>query len=346
MKLPEVAVVVLNYNGRSFLEKFLPGVIANSKGHVVYLADNASTDESVKFTSQHFPSVKIIVNGGNYGYAQGYNEALKKIKADYFVLLNSDVEVTSGWIEPIISRMESDRKIAACQPKLLDFNNRNLFEYAGASGGYIDKFAYPFCRGRVFTTIETDQKQFDDAREIFWATGACLFVRADSYWMVNGLDNDYFAHMEEIDLCWRLKNIGFKIWVEPSSVVYHVGGGTLNKVSSRKTFLNFRNNLITLTKNHPPERLLLKLFGRLILDGIAGLRFLAGGSFAHFFAVIRAHFSYYGCLRDTIRKRKNMMLLPGFRFNTAGMYKGNIVNEYFLKGKKTFSKLSRGFFSE
>jgi GT2 family glycosyltransferase len=344
MTEPTVAVVILNYNGKHFLEKFLPGIIQHSSPHRVYVADNDSTDDSVQFLKTRFPAVTVIENGSNAGYADGYNLALKKINAAYFILLNSDVEVTANWIQPVIELMEADKSIAACQPKLIDYSDRSLFEYAGASGGFIDNYCYPFCRGRLFTTIENDKGQFNDATEIFWATGACLFVRSDAFWKVKGLDGDYFAHMEEIDLCWRLKNTGHKIYVQPASTVYHVGGGTLNKFSSRKTYLNFRNNLTTLTKNHPPRFLIFKIWYRMILDGVAAFRFLFAGTPEHFFAVIRAHFAYYKRLPDTLRKRKEMMQLENFKFNTTFMYKGNIVFEYFLSGKKKFSDLRKGFF--
>lgn len=343
MNSPRVAVVVLNYNGKHFLEKFLPGIVRYSDPHTVHVADNASTDDSVTFLEKNFPSVNVIQNGSNAGYARGYNLALKKISADYFVLINSDVEVTANWIEPVVSLMEKNASIAACQPKLLDFADRRVFEYAGASGGFIDKYCYPFCRGRLFTTIEEDKEQFNDAREVFWATGACLFVKTDAYWKVGGLDDDYFAHMEEIDLCWRLKNAGYKIYVQPDSVVYHVGGGTLNKFSSQKTYLNFRNNLTTLTKNHPPRLLTFKIVYRMILDGVAALRFLFAGTPKHFFAVIRAHFSFYKTLPATLRKRNEMKKLNGFSFNTSFMYNGNIVFEYFISGKKKFAELRKGF---
>lgn len=346
MSTPAVAVVILNFNGKYFLEKLLPNILLNSALHPVYVADNGSTDDSVDFLKTKFPQVNVIENNNNYGYAQGYNVALKKIEADYYILLNSDVEVTQGWIEPVIKLMQFDKSIAACQPKLLDFNDRTFFEYAGASGGFIDNYCYPFCRGRIFNSLEKDEGQFNNPTEVFWATGACLFVRSEAYWKVGGLDNDYFAHMEEIDLCWRLKNSGYKIYVEPKSTVYHIGGGTLNKFSSRKTFLNFRNNLITLTKNHPSKNLAFKILYRMLLDGIAAFRFLFAGTPKHFFAVIRAHFSYYGMMPSTLRKRKEMKSLEGFQFNTSCIYKGNIVSEYFLKGKRKFSELQNGLFSK
>lgn len=344
MNVPVVAVVILNFNGKSFLEKFLPKVLEHSAGHKIYVADNASTDDSVSFLKNNFPQVTIIINVENSGYAKGYNTALKQIDADYYVLLNSDVEVTRNWIEPVIDLMQKDLKIAACQPKLLDFNNREVFEYAGASGGYIDTYGYPFCRGRIFNALEKDNGQYNNATEVFWATGACLFVNTKAFWQVGGFDADYFAHMEEIDLCWRLKNIGYSIYVQPASVIYHVGGGTLNKLSSRKTFLNFRNNLITLTKNHSSSFLFVKIFYRLILDAIAAMKFLFAGQANHFWAVIRSHFAYYYLLHETLSKRKNLKQQPCFKFCRSFVYKGNIVFEHFLSGKKTFTDLKKDDF--
>jgi GT2 family glycosyltransferase len=346
MSEASVAVVVLNYNGRSFLEKFLPGILQHSAPHQVVVADNGSSDGSLEFLAQNFPTVQRVDNQGNFGYAKGYNLALKSVQADYYVLLNSDVEVTENWIHPILQLMEKNRQIAACQPKILDFNQRHLFEYAGASGGFIDAYGYPFCRGRVFNTLEQDQGQYNDAREVFWATGACLFIRSTAFWQAGGLDDDYFAHMEEIDLCWRLKNLGYSIYTEPASVIYHIGGGTLNKLSSQKTFLNFRNNLSTLTKNHPPGFLFFKVLYRLVLDGVAAFKFLSDGQPKHLWAVLRAHFAYYAWLPSILQKRKVMKNKPGFRFSTSHMYHGNIVMEYFLKGKKAFSELSSGFLTK
>jgi len=344
MNVPGVAVVILNFNGRSFLEKFLPTVLLHSAGHKVYVADNASTDDSITFLKTNFPQVSIIANTENSGYAKGYNTALKQVNADYYILLNSDVEVTANWIEPVIDLMQKDPKIVACQPKLLDFNNRDVFEYAGASGGYIDTYGYPFCRGRIFNALEKDKGQYDNAIEVFWATGACLFVNAKAFWQAGGLDDDYFAHMEEIDLCWRLKNIGYSIYVQPASVVYHVGGGTLNKLSSRKTFLNFRNNLITLTKNHSSSFLFIKIFYRLVLDAIAAMKFLSAGQPDHFWAVIRAHFAYYALLPQTLSKRKKLKQLDNFKFCRSFVYKGNIVFDHFLSGKKNFTDLEKNNF--
>lgn len=340
MDLSNVAVVILNWNGKSFLEKFLPDVIKHSKQASIYLADNLSSDDSVEFVKSNFPVIKIIQNPDNKGYAEGYNQALKHVSEEYYVLLNSDVEVTANWIEPIIALMAERRDIAACQPKILDFYQRDTFEYAGASGGYIDKYAYPFCRGRIFNNLEKDHHQYDDAKEVFWATGACMFVRASAFWKIQGFDGDYFAHMEEIDLCWRLKNIGYSVFVQPQSVVYHVGGGTLNKLSPKKTFLNFRNNLITLTKNSSPKMLWLKILYRLVLDGIAGMKFLLEGHGSHFVAVIKAHFSFYAHLPSTLQKRKNMKMMSHFSYATSGVLRKNIVFTHFIKGIKRYSELS------
>lgn len=341
----KVAVVILNFNGKYFLEKFLPVTIAHSKPHKIVVADNGSTDDSISFLEKNYPGITVLKNGGNYGYAKGYNLALEKTEADYFILLNSDVEVTSNWIEPIISLMEKDKQIAACQPKILDYAQQTTFEYAGGSGGFIDKFGYPFCRGRIFNALEEDQGQYNSTLEIFWASGACLFVRASAFKQVGGFDDDYFAHMEEIDLCWRLKNMGHKIYAEPSSVIYHIGGGTLNKLSQRKTFLNFRNNLVTYTKNSAPRFLFWRIIHRLNLDGVAAFKFLLEGQPKHFFAVLRAHSYYYAWLRKTLAKRRAMKNKPGFKFTATEIYQANIVTEHFFKHKKKFSDL-QGSFSE
>ena len=303
----KTAVVVLNWNGKVLLDKFLASLLKHSQEATVFVADNASTDDSVDFVKSNFPSVKIIINSSNGGYAKGYNDALKQIDAEYFVLINSDIEVTDGWLSPIIDLMDSNKKIAACQPKLLDYKERNTFEYAGASGGFIDNFGYPFCRGRIFDDIEEDNGQYNDAIEIFWATGACLFVRASYFNEVGGLDEDFFAHQEEIDLCWRFKNKGYKIMVQPKSVVYHVGGGTLNASSPFKTHLNFRNNLFMLFKNLSTYNLLTTIPTRLVLDGVAALTFLnKENGLQHVFAIAKAHFIFYFKIPNLIIKRKEI----------------------------------------
>lgn len=340
MHKTKVAVVILNWNGKSFLEKFLPHVIQHSTNHEVIVADNNSTDDSVSFLKANYPNIQIIVNKQNEGFAKGYNTALKQVQADYYVLLNSDVEVTPNWIEPIINLMDSNPKIGACQPKILDYNNRTLFEYAGAAGGFIDKYGYPFCRGRIFNNIEEDKHQYDDIKEVFWATGACMFVRAEAFWKVGGFDDDYFAHMEEIDVCWRMKNIGYQVFVNPQSFVYHVGGGTLNKLSPKKTYLNFRNNLITVTKNAYSRFLILKILYRMILDGVAGIKFLLEGNAAHCIAVTKAHFSFYTMLPSTLKKRKALQQLTNFKYTTSGVFEKNIVYQHFLKGLKKYSDIN------
>lgn len=344
MKIPKAAVVILNYNGHYYLEKFLPDIITHSLPYPVIVADNASTDQSVEFMQQQHPEIQLIQNTGNFGYAEGYNAALKLVEAEYFILLNSDVEVTDNWISPVLELMDAQANIAACQPKIIDYKNRQFFEYAGASGGFIDKFGYPFCRGRLFNHLEKDTSQYNDVHEVFWATGACLFVKSEAFRKAGGFDGDYFAHMEEIDFCWRLKNLGYRVMVQPASVIYHIGGGTLNKLSRQKTYLNFRNNLITLTKNHPARGLLLKILYRLILDGVAGIKFLLDGEPKHFLAVLHAHFSYYKRLPKTLKKRWDFQKKTNFRPNHSGMYKGNIVAEHFIGGKKCFSDLRSGYF--
>jgi GT2 family glycosyltransferase len=335
----KIAVVILNWNGVHFLEKFLPNVLQHSSIAEVIVADNQSTDNSVNYIKQHFTNVKIIINSSNEGFAKGYNLALEHVKADYYVLLNSDVEVSANWIEPIIDLMEKNPKIAACQPKILDFNHKTRFEYAGAAGGMIDKLGYPFCRGRLFNVLEEDKGQYNNQMEVFWATGACLFVKADAFWKVGGFDEDYFAHMEEIDLCWRMKNIGYQIYVEPASVVYHVGGGTLNKLSPKKTFLNFRNNLITLTKNASSKGLMFKIIYRMVLDGIAAFKFLLDGNPSHFWAVIKAHISFYNFLPSTLQKRKSLHKMNGFKYSTTGVFEKNVVFEHFMHKKNTYKEL-------
>ena len=285
----KLAIVILNWNGRSFLEKFLPSLIARTPSWAsLVVADNASTDDSISFLREKYPDVQLILNDKNYGFAQGYNLALAQIDAEYYCLLNSDIEVAENWIEPVIELMDGDAQIAAVQPKIRSFHHRENFEYAGAAGGFIDKYGYPFCRGRVFETIETDNGQYDSAIDIFWATGAALFVRSDVYRELGGLDEDFFAHMEEIDLCWRIKNHGYRILVEPRSSVFHVGGGTLPKNNSFKTFLNFRNNHFLLIKNLPRHRLFPTFCARLILDNVAAFMFLLQGHRKDFCAVYKA----------------------------------------------------------
>jgi GT2 family glycosyltransferase len=335
--IPLVAVVILNWNGKHFLEKFLPHIVASTYSNIqIVVADNASTDDSVAFVKANYPFIIIQQNKINEGFAKGYNTALSKIDAPYFVLLNSDVEVTPGWIEPIIARMEADKSIAACQPKLLDYNNRNYFEYAGASGGWIDKFGYPFARGRVFENLEEDTGQYNDAMPCFWASGAAMFVRASVYKDLGGLDEYFFAHQEEIDLCWRMQLSGYKIFVEPASAVYHVGGGTLPKENHKKTYLNFRNNLIMLYKNNSLKALLLKLPFRILLDAVAAYRGLFSGNIGYFMAIVKAHF-YFG-IWFLFYQKKSLFVKPNNSI-PKGLYAKSILWDYFVKKKTTFSEI-------
>lgn len=331
----KVAVVILNWNGRDFLQRFLPSVVENLPDFAqVIIADNNSSDDSIAFLEKEYPLIRVIINEDNGGYAKGYNDALKRIESDYYVLLNSDIEVTGNWIEPIISLMDDNKNIAACQPKIRDFHQKTYFEYAGAGGGYIDKYGYPFCRGRIFQEIEEDKGQYDDISEVFWASGACMFVRAEVYHGLQGLDEDFFAHMEEIDFCWRAKNKGYQIYYNPQSVVYHVGGGTLPKGNPRKTYLNFRNNFFLLYKNIESKHLLWVFMWRLVLDGVAGIKFLLDGSIKDALAVMKAHFHFYKALGLLKRKRKMLQ-----QKEVSHVYKHNIVYDHFIRGIKTFNNL-------
>lgn len=339
--MKKVALVILNYNGIKFLRRFLPDVIKYSSSDAdIYLADNCSTDGSVELIQEEFKQIKVISNEFNGGFASGYNNALKKIEAEYYILLNSDIEVTENWISPVIDLMDSDAKIGACQPKIRSYSNKNRFEYAGASGGYIDKYGYPFCRGRIFQSLEEDTGQYDESVEVFWATGACMFVRAELFHSMGGFDDDFFAHMEEIDFCWRSKSMGNKIMVCPKSTVYHVGGGTLPVGSAWKTYLNFRNNFVLLYKNLPSNKLYSTLIVKLFLDGVAGFKFLLQGGFSDFIAVIRAHIYFYRNFSKINRKRKNT-----FRKEVSKVYNRNIVIEHYLLRKKNFSELNPELFS-
>ncbi len=323
--MTKVAVVILNYNGQKFLETFLPSVIENADGYEIIIADNASTDDSLAFLQNHYPTLKSIQLSTNQGFAGGYNNALKEVEAEYYVLLNSDVEVSANWTKPVIDLMDTDKSIAACQPKIRSYHQKTHFEYAGAAGGYIDWLGYPFCRGRVFDSYEEDQGQYEDTQEIFWATGACMFVRASVFHQLGGFDAHFFAHMEEIDLCWRMKNNGHKIMYSSASTVYHVGGGTLHKSNPRKTFLNYRNGLAMLYKNIPADKLFSTILLRLILDGISGVKLLVDGSFADFLAIIKAHFAFYAMIPKLERKSPK---------NVSKIYQKSIVWEYFVKKQK------------
>lgn len=337
----KVAVVILNWNGKSFLQKFLPSVLSNIPYYAeLFVADNNSSDDSVDFLKQNYPQVHLVINKENGGYAKGYNDALKQIEAQYYILLNSDIEVGPNWIEPIIKLMDANAEIAACQPKILSYHQKQEFEYAGAGGGYIDKYGYPFCRGRIFQEIEEDQNQFDDAVEVFWASGACMFVRAEQYHELGGLDDDFFAHMEEIDFCWRAKNAGYKIYYEGRSVVYHVGGGTLHKSNPKKTYLNFRNNFYLLYKNLEGKRLIPVFFWRLLLDGVAGIKFLMDGDYKDTYAIFKAHLKFYISLPAIHKKRRALI-----QQKASMVYQRNIVYEHFVKKIKKFNSLSKDRFS-
>lgn len=336
MSLPKVAVVILNWNGKHYLESFLPALEASTYPNLeLVVGDNASGDGSVEYLKARHPHIRIIGNEVNLGFAGGYNEVLKQVEADYLVLLNSDVEVTPGWIEPVISLMESDPLIAAAQPKIKAQKEKTSFEYAGAAGGYLDHYGYPFCRGRIFDTLEQDMGQYDRDTEVFWASGAAFFIRRQCWAESGGLDTDFFAHMEEIDLCWRLKNMGYRIMCCAASEVYHVGGGTLNAESPYKTYLNFRNNLVMLIKNLPPGAAVWTVFLRLWLDLLSLVKFLADGKLKNAWAVSRAHQYLFLNLRKISRK----MVKDTARFNDAGYYRKSIVWQYFGRARKKFSDL-------
>ena len=336
----KIAVVILNWNGQALLEKFLPSIISNSANPKVdiYVADNASTDNSIAFLKTNFPEVKIIELDKNYGYAGGYNRSLRGINSDIYILLNSDVEVSNNWLQGITKRFESDSNIAAIQPKILSYRNKDLFEYAGAAGGYIDKWGYSFCKGRIFDHIEKDQQQYDTAEEIFWASGACLCIRSEIYNEVGGLDEDFFAHMEEIDLCWRTKNKGYSIWYEPTSVVYHIGGATLSQEKWQKTYLNFRNNLFLILKNDYSKWFWLKFVFRLTLDGISAVKFIFDLNPKHSYAVFKSHVSMYFMLPKSISKR-NQLKRQVYNPNRNGILNESVVWKYFIKKIKTFDEI-------
>jgi GT2 family glycosyltransferase len=337
----KIAVVILNWNGRKFLEKFLPGVIKHSSGQAdIIIADNASSDDSLEYLTQSHPDIKIIRLEKNHGFAGGYNLALQKINADYYILLNSDIEVTENWIMPVISLLEADPSVAACQPKIRSYHEPRKFEYAGAAGGFIDKYGYPFCQGRMFQSLETDEGQYETAREVFWATGACMFVRADVYHRLGGFDDEFFAHMEEIDFCWRAKNQGYKIMYCPASTIFHIGGGTLPKNNSRKTYLNIRNNITMLFKNLEPERLARVLAARMILDYAAAFKFLVDGGFKDMAAVIKAHFYFWTNISKLRKKRGNIQ-----HNKVSQIYWGNVVTQHYLYRKNSFRELDPGRFT-
>ena len=335
----KIAVAILNWNGKDLLEKYLPSVIEHSKKHNVYVIDNDSSDDSVAYIESEFPQINIIQTGKNLGYAGGYNTGLKWIKEEYAVLINSDVRTTPDWLEPVVKHFNLYPNCGALQPKILWDRQTDKFEYAGASGGFIDSLGYPFCRGRILHQLEIDSGQYNDAIEVFWATGACLAVRMQAFNVAGGLDPMLFAHMEEIDLCWRMQRAGYDIWVIPQSTIYHLGGATLNVDSPRKTYLNFRNNLIILVKNLPQFRAIGVVFIRLVLDGIAGLKFISEGKPKHALAILQAHFAFYARFTKIQSKRMSLTHLPMLRMKVLkGTYQGSMVWQFYVKGVKEFSR--------
>lgn len=334
--MAKTAVVILNFNGVRYLEQFLPSVTQFSKEAEIIVADNASTDDSISFLKSNYPSLRLIQFDQNLGFTGGYNEALDQLDHEYCVLLNSDIEVTPNWINPIIDYMDHHRDVAACQPKILDFNQRTKFEYAGAAGGFLDFMGFPYCRGRVFDTLEEDLGQYDQIKQLDWATGACMFVRTSDFKSAGGFDTDFFAHMEEIDLCWRMRLMGKSLFCIPESKVYHVGGGTLNKLNPRKTYLNFRNNLSLLFKNEKALDLLWKFPLKGALDMAAALKFGMGQSWDHGWAVIRAHFDFLRLLPKNLKKRKKVQ---ANRLSKVGNSQILLPYEYFIKGRTTYEDL-------
>lgn len=339
----KIAVVILNYNGRAFLEKFLPAVVAYSPKGAVYVIDNASTDTSVVYLQTLSSSIKIIQLPQNYGFADGYNRGLSQIDADYYLLLNSDVEVTPQWLDPMLSFLEMHPQVAACQPKILAYDHKTQFEYAGAAGGYLDWLGFSYCRGRIFFDAEQDHGQYDSDARVFWASGACMLVRAEVFWQVGGFDADFFAHFEEIDLCWRLYLAGYEVYCVVGSTVYHVGGGTLPPSSPFKTFLNHRNSLAMLYKNLPARRLWATILWRLVIDGLSAVRFLPKMEWQNIGAVIRAHFAFYGWLMGNLPTKRKQILQ---QFDTDKTWESipiaskSAIWAYFVKNKKTYNSLS------
>lgn len=338
--MDKIAVVILNWNGCEMLRSFLPSVVRFSEadGAVVYVADNASTDASVEMLRREFPSVHLIILDKNHGFADGYNLALRQVEAEYVVLLNSDVEVTEHWLTPLAAYMDAHPEVAACQPKIRSWRHREQFEYAGAAGGFIDRYGYPFCRGRIMGVVEADKGQYDAAMPVFWATGAALFIRLQDYRDAGGLDGRFFAHMEEIDLCWRLRARGRQLACVPRSVVYHVGGATLQKENPRKTFLNFRNNLLMLYKNLPQDELRRVMGVRACLDYVAALSFVLKGQFPNAWAVLRARRAY-AALRPSFAASREENLQKAVLDAIPERTGYSILAQFYLRGKRLFSQL-------
>lgn len=336
----KTAIVILNWNGKQHLEKYLPPVLkfTDTNLHDIYVADNGSTDDSVSFISKQYPEIKIIQLDKNYGFAGGYNNALKNVNADIFCILNSDVRVTENWLKPVLNIFETCNDIVAIQPKILSDREPFRFEHAGAAGGFIDKFGYPFCRGRIMDVIENDNGQYNLTTDIFWASGACLFIRSETFNENNGFDADYFAHMEEIDLCWRIKNQGKRILYFPESVIYHYGGATLDYNNPQKLYLNFRNSLWTLYKNYTGRFLPIRMFIRMLIDTVAIAKYIVTFEFKNANAIIKAHLDYHKSKTEIKAKRE--ALQPGIRMKKHDeILRGSIVGKFFIKRIKTFSDL-------
>ncbi|WP_118972389.1 glycosyltransferase family 2 protein [Taibaiella koreensis] len=335
----DTAVVILSYNSRKWHELFLPKIVEQARqGYDVFVVDHASPDDTSEYIQHHFPYVQLIRLSENHGFAWGYAEALKQIQAKYYILLSSDFEVTDNWFAPIHAAMEADENMAACQPKIRYYRDRAYFEYAGAAGGFMDKWGYLFCRGRIFSTLEPDEGQYDTPADLFWASGGCFVVRSEIYHHLGGLDPDLFAHMEEVDLCWRMKNAGYKIGYVPGSTVFHVGGSIISYGSPQKTFYNFRNSLVLLLKNEKGGKLVWLLPLRLLLDGVAGLQLLASGQVKNILAIMRAHWSFFLSFGKWHRKRLTVKSLVTTR-DEKGIYRRSIIMQYFVRGKKKFSQL-------
>lgn len=334
---PHIAIVILNWNGRKYLEQFLPSVLATTGANIeVVVADNGSTDDSLDFLQQHYPAIRIIRFTENHGFAKGYNEALKQVNADYYAILNSDVEVQPGWITPMAALLEQDQQIAACQPKILSYANKKMFEYAGAAGGWLDSYGYPFAKGRVFDICEEDKGQYDQTEPIFWASGAALFIRASVFHEVKGFDEYFFAHQEEIDLCWRIQLAGYKIYSCPASTVYHVGGGTLPKGNSLKTFLNFRNNRIMLSKNLPFAKKLWVVPVRNFLDAVSAWKGLLAGDGGYFVAILKARVAF---IKWWLWHRKKSVFPTSKKAPLSGYLHKNMAWQHFVKKKKYFTEI-------
>ncbi len=337
--MPEVAIVILNYNGKHFLEQFLPSLVRHTPAALaeIIIADNASRDGSVEFLKKNYPGLKILSLDRNFGFAEGYNRAFSRLKHPYYLLLNSDVEVSPNWLEPLLELFHKNPKLGACMPAIKSYDNKDFFEYAGASGGFIDRYGYTFCRGRIFGKVEKDEGQYQERREVFWTTGACMLIAAEAYRKAGGMDAHFFAHMEEVDLCWRLHKLGYTIFVEPASKVFHVGGGTLPQQHPWKTFLNYRNNLLLLHKNLPEQSRKKILRYRIMLDYLSALRFI--NSPKHIGSIFKAHRAYRKMKKkynDFLTREAKTNILPACSL----VYRGSVVWAYYIQGEKTFSSLN------